>query len=224
MNTTAVRRFTNREDAGLCLAGRLAKHVRGGNPVLLALPRGGVPVAAAIATTFGLPFEVLNVRKLGVPGHEEFAMGAIAAGGVIVLDHQVVAECGLDFEDVGKVVRCESRELGRREHLYCGNRSRPNVTHRKVILVDDGMATGSTMSAAIRFLRHQQAGYIVVAVPVSPRDTARRLREEADEVVTVLEPRKFIAVGRWYDDFSQTSDDEVRRLLDGQHACVPASV
>jgi predicted phosphoribosyltransferase len=185
----------------------------GKNPVLLALPRGGVPVAAVVAKTLGLTFDLLIVRKLGVPGHEEFAMGAIAGGGVMVLDHRVVAQLGLSLEEVQRVVQRETRELARREELYRDKRPPPDVAGRTVIVVDDGVATGSTMSAAIELLRKQKAARIVVAVPVAPRDTVRRLRGEADEVVTLLVPDNFIAVGRWYEDFSQTSDEDVRRLM-----------
>ncbi|RPJ35021.1 MAG: phosphoribosyltransferase [Verrucomicrobiaceae bacterium] len=216
MNASATRGFANREQAGRILAEKLAPLAVGRNPVLLALPRGGVPVAAVVAGRLGVPMDVLIVRKLGVPGHEEFAMGAIAGGGVMVLDHRVVAQLGLDLADVERVIQRETRELARREELYRENRPPPAVAGRTVIVVDDGVATGSTMSAAIELLRHQKAARIIVAVPVAPPDTARRLRGEADEVVTLLEPADFMAVGRWYEDFSQTSDEDVRRLLAGQ--------
>ncbi len=216
MNASATRGFANREQAGRILAEKLAPLAAGRNPVLLALPRGGVPVAAVVAGRLGVPMDVLIVRKLGVPGHEEFAMGAIAGGGVMVLDHRVVAQLGLDLADVERVIQRETRELARREELYRENRPPPAVAGRTVIVVDDGVATGSTMSAAIELLRHRKAARIIVAVPVAPPDTARRLRGEADEVVTLLEPADFMAVGRWYEDFSQTSDEDVRRLLAGQ--------
>jgi predicted phosphoribosyltransferase len=216
MNSTDFQGFANREDAGRRLAAKLRMIAEGRNPVILALPRGGVPVAAVIAATLGLPFDLLIVRKLGVPGQEEYAMGAIAGGGVLVLDHRVVAQLGLDLDEVGKVIQRETRELERRERLYRDGRPPPGVAGRTVIVVDDGIATGSTMSAAIELLRHQKAGRVIVAVPVAPRDTAKRLRSEADEVITLIEPRDFIAVGRWYEDFSQTGDEDVRRLLAGQ--------
>jgi predicted phosphoribosyltransferase len=213
MNSIAYQGFENRVEAGRRLAEELVPVAEGKNPVLLALPRGGVPVAAVVAKTLGLTFDLLIVRKLGVPGHEEFAMGAIAGGGVMVLDHRVVAQLGLSLEEVQRVVQRETRELARREELYRDKRPPPDVAGRTVIVVDDGVATGSTMSAAIELLRKQKAARIVVAVPVAPRDTVRRLRGEADEVVTLLEPDNFIAVGRWYEDFSQTSDEDVRRLM-----------
>jgi predicted phosphoribosyltransferase len=213
MNSIAYQGFENRVEAGQRLAVELVPVAEGRNPVLLALPRGGVPVAAVVAKALGLTFDLLIVRKLGVPGHEEFAMGAIAGGGVMVLDHRVVAQLGLSLDEVERVVQRETRELARREELYRDKRPPPNVAGRTVIVVDDGVATGSTMSAAIELLRKQKAARIVVAVPVAPRDTVRRLRGEADEVVTLLEPDNFIAVGRWYEDFSQTSDEDVRRLM-----------
>lgn len=213
MNSIADQGFVNRVEAGRRLAEVLVSLAEGRNPVLLALPRGGVPVAAVVAKALGLTFDLLIVRKLGVPGHEEFAMGAIAGGGVMVLDHRVVAQLGLRLDEVQRVVQRETRELDRREELYRDKRAPPDVAGRTVIVVDDGVATGSTMSAAIELLRKQKAARIVVAVPVAPRDTAKRLRGEADEVVTLLEPDNFIAVGRWYEDFSQTSDEDVRRLV-----------
>jgi putative phosphoribosyl transferase len=216
MKHDGIQGFADRTEAGRLLAGELTRFARNGHPVLLALPRGGVPVAAVVAEALGLPFDLLIVRKLGVPGHEEYAMGAIAAGGVMVLDHRVVAQLGIRLEDVERVIRRETRELERREELYRENRPPPTVAGRTVIVVDDGIATGSTMSAAIELLRKRKAGRIVVAVPVAPHDTIRRLRGEADKVIVLLEPADFMAVGRWYEDFSQTSDEDVRRLMAGQ--------
>lgn len=184
------------------------------DPVILALPRGGVPVAAEIARAWGLPFDVLIVRKIGVPGAEEVGMGAIASGGIMVLDENLIARLGIGEEQAEAVVRRETEELHRREKLYRGSRPAPDVTDRTVILVDDGIATGSTMLAAISLLRGRGAGRIVVAAPVAAPDTAGLLREKADEVFIVLEPEYFRAVGLWYDDFSETSDVEVRALLD----------
>lgn len=216
MNAIREEGFLDRVDAGRQLAEKLAGLVRGQHPLLLALPRGGVPVAAVVSDALGIPFDVLVVRKLGVPGHEEYAMGAIAAGGVMVLNHEVVARLGIPLDAVERVVRQETRELERREKLFRDDRPPPEVSGRMVIVVDDGIATGSTMTAAIELLRKRGAARVVVAVPVSARDSARRLRGEADEVITLLEPRDFSAVGQWYADFSQTSDDEVRQLLAGQ--------
>jgi predicted phosphoribosyltransferase len=216
MNAIEPNGFVDRADAGRQLADRLAVFSRANRPLLLALPRGGVPVAAAVAGALGIPFDVLVVRKLGVPGHEEYAMGAIAAGGVLVLDHQVVARLAIPLDAVERVIQRETHELERREKLFRDGRPPPEVAGRTVIVVDDGIATGSTMSAAVELLRKRGAGRVVVAVPVSARDSASRLRREADEVITLLEPRDFSAVGQWYVDFSQTGDEEVRRLLDGQ--------
>jgi predicted phosphoribosyltransferase len=205
--------FASREDAGRQLAEKLSTFPLPNHPLLLALPRGGVPVAAEVAGRLGLPMDVLIVRKLGVPGHEEYAMGAIAAGGVMVLDHRVVADLGLGFDAVERVIQRETRELARRERLFRNDRPPPAIAGRTVIVVDDGIATGSTVSAAVQLLRHQQAARIIVAAPVSALDSARRLRGEADAVITLIEPADFRAVGQWYEDFSETTDGEVRRLL-----------
>ena len=215
MKKAVFHGFADRAEAGRLLAQKLARLVQR-NPLILALPRGGVPVAAVVGEHLSLPFDLLIVRKLGAPGREEYAMGAIAAGGTMVLDHRVVAQLGIDLNDVERVIQQETKELGRREELYRGDRPQADVTGRTVILVDDGIATGSTMSAAIQLLRKRKAGHIVVAAPVAPHDTVRRLHREADEVVVVLEPADFVAVGRWYEDFSQISDAEVRRLMDDQ--------
>ena len=215
MNEAVPMEFKDRREAGRLLAAFLHGVVDDKEAVILALPRGGVPVAAEISKALGKPFDLLIVRKLGVPGHEEFAMGAIAAGGVRVLDGNIVSQLGLSQAEVESVIRREIRELERREQIYRGTRDRPDIAGRTVIVVDDGVATGSTMSAAIRLLRQQQAGRIIVAVPVAPHDTVERLREEADEVVVALEPEPFEAVGRWYEDFSQTTDEEVQALVRG---------
>ena len=214
MNATSiVRTFQNRRDAGRQLAKFLARFSGEENLVILALPRGGVPIAAEIAKALGKPFEVLIVRKLGVPGHEEVAMGAIASGGVKVLSDEMVSMLGLSSAEVDAVVQRETGEIARREKIYLGGRPAPQVAGRTVIIVDDGIATGATVSAAVELLRHQGAAKIVIAVPVAPPATAERLREEADEVLTLIEPEPFVAVGQWYDDFSQTTDEEVRALL-----------
>jgi predicted phosphoribosyltransferase len=206
-------RFASREDAGRHLAEKLATLPLPNHPLLLALPRGGVPVAAEVAARLGLPMDVLVVRKLGVPGHEEYAMGAIAAGGVMVLDHRVVADLGLGLDAVERVIQRETRELARRERMFRKDRPPPAIAGRTVIVVDDGIATGSTVSAAVQLLRHQQAARIIVAGRVAARDSARSLRGEADAVITLIEPADFRAVGQWYEDFSETTDGEVRRLL-----------
>ncbi len=209
-----TRTFSDRADAGRQLAQMLPESLKDDDPLILALPRGGVPVAAEIAAAWGLPLDVLVVRKVGVPGAEELAMGAIAGGGVKVLDEDLIARLGLSEDEVEAVVARELSELRRREDLYRGDRPALDLTGRTVILVDDGIATGSTMMAAISLLRSQGAGRIVVAAPVAAPETADILRAKADEVFIVLEPEYFRAVGRWYRDFSETSDGQVRSLLD----------
>jgi predicted phosphoribosyltransferase len=210
--------FMDRRDAGRRLAEKLVGIRSDAPPVLLALPRGGVPVAAEVAEALGIPFDVLIVRKLGVPGQEEYAMGAIASGGVMVLNHQVVAQLGISLDAVERVIARETRELERRERMFRSDRPTPQTEGRTVIVVDDGIATGSTMSAAVQLLHKQRAVRVIVATPVAAADSARRLRGEADEVITLLEPEDLGAVGNWYRDFSQTGDDEVRRLLNKAQA------
>jgi putative phosphoribosyl transferase len=197
------------------LAGRLADLLKDEDPVILALPRGGVPVAAEIAKASGKSLDVLIVRKLGVPGHEELAMGAIASGGVRVLSDELISQLGLSRSRVEAVIERETGELARREFCYRGGRAFPDVAGHTVIVVDDGIATGATMSAAIGLLRQLHTRCIIVAVPVAPSDTVGHLRGEANEVVTLLEPEYFTSVGEWYRDFSQTSDEEVGDLLAG---------
>ena len=179
---------------------------------MLGLPRGGVPVAWEVARRLGAPLDVFVVRKLGYPGHEELAMGAIASGGVRVLNPEVVAY-GVSRDAIERVTAREQVELERRERLFRGDRPRLPVAGRVAILVDDGLATGSTMRAAIRAVRQQGASRIVVAVPVAARSTCAEIEQEADEVVCAATPHPFHAVGLWYEDFSQTTDDEVRELL-----------
>ncbi|HLI27301.1 MAG TPA: phosphoribosyltransferase [Chloroflexota bacterium] len=219
------RRFRDRREAGRLLAARLA-HYRGRPDVLvLALPRGGVPVGYEVARALGAPLDVFLVRKLGVPGHEELAMGAVASGGVQVLNDDVIAGLGLSERVVAAVTARELQELERRERLYRGARPPHEVHGRTVILVDDGLATGATMRAAIHALRSRGAARIVAAVPVAPPPTCAELRAEADEVVCLVTPEPFLAVGLWYEDFTQTSDDEVRALLAdsaGEQAAVPS--
>ena len=205
--------FRDRHDAGRRLAAKLAGYARRPDVLVLALPRGGVPVGYEVAQALGAPLDVFVVRKLGVPGYEEVAMGAVATGGVRVLNDDIVA--GLRIPDylIDAVAERELEELGRRERLYRGGRPPPDVRQRTVILVDDGLATGATMLAAIKALRKLQPARIVVAVPIAARDTCEALRAEVDEVICAITPEPFQAVGRWYEDFSQTSDEEVRELL-----------
>jgi putative phosphoribosyl transferase len=180
---------------------------------VLGLPRGGVPVAAEVAGALGAPLDVFVVRKLGVPGHDELAMGAIASGGVRVLNTSVITGLGIGEEEIDRVAAREGQELDRRAEAYRGARSEPDVAGKVVIVVDDGLATGSTMRAAVAALRAQRPGRIVVAVPVGAPSTCAALAQEADEVVCARMPGSFHAVGQWYDDFSPPSELELRRLL-----------
>ena len=202
-------RFQDRTDAGRQLAARLTAYANRDDVVVLALPRGGVPVAVEVARGLRAPLDVLLVRKLGVPGHPELAMGAIATGGVQVLSEELIAELHIPRKLVEDVAARERRELDRRERLYRGNRPMPLLRDRTVIVVDDGLATGSTMEAAIAALRHQQSSRIVVAAPVGAVETCHRLKKIADEVVCVTTPEPFDAVGLWYKRFDQVSDEEV---------------
>lgn len=205
-------RYVDRQDAGERLADLLEGRVASG-ALLLALPRGGVPVAAVIAQRLGLEVDVMLVRKLGVPGHEELAMGAIATGGIEVLNHELVAQLGISPVAIERVKQKEAQEIARRERAYRGSRPMPQLAGREVVLVDDGLATGATMRAAVLALRQHRPRRIVVAVPVAPPDTVQLLEEEADEVICPLTPELFLGVGNWYEDFRQVSDDEVRTLL-----------
>jgi predicted phosphoribosyltransferase len=205
--------FPDRADAGRQLAAKLTRYANRHDVVVLALPRGGVPVAYEVARALAAPLDVFLVRKLGVPGYEELAMGAIASGGVRVLNEEAVEGLGIPPEVVDQAVKRELREMERRELEYRDGLPAPVVRGRIVILVDDGLATGSTMRAAVASLRKQAPSRIVVAVPVGAPETCASIRNLADEVVRVLEPERFRAVGLWYDDFSQTTDEEVRHLL-----------
>jgi predicted phosphoribosyltransferase len=210
----AVTRFRDRSDAGRQLAAKLERYRENAGTTILALPRGGVPVGAEIARELGAPLDVFVVRKLGVPGHEELAMGALATGGARVLNREVVARIGISPEQLDTVTAREREEVRRRERLYRGDRPDPDVTGRTVIVVDDGLATGATMRAAVAALRQQEPESIVVAVPTGSADTCADIRAYADEVVCLLTPDPFLAVGFWYEDFGQVSDEEVRSLLE----------
>ena len=207
------RLFRDRLDAGAQLAARLRQFAAVPGAMILALPRGGVPVGAQVARTLGLPLDVFVVRKLGVPGEPELAMGAIASGGVRVLNEEILDTLHVPPRVIEDVAAREARELRRREKLYRGGRPSPDFTRRTVLLVDDGIATGSTVRAAIRALRKLRVGRVVVATPVVARGTLAMLQSEADEVVTVLAPHDFAGVGQWYENFDQTTDEEVRALL-----------
>jgi putative phosphoribosyl transferase len=205
--------FRNRQDAGQRLAARLMNYAERSDVLVLALPRGGVPVAFEVAQQLKAPLDVFLVRKLGVPGHEELAMGAIASGGTRVINEDVVRYLQIPGEVIDAVAADEQRELERRERAYRDGRPAPQVKDRVVILIDDGLATGSTMRAAAAALHKQNPSRIVVAVPVAPAETCEEFRKEVDEVVCAATPEPFQGVGLWYDNFSQTSDEEVRQLL-----------
>ncbi len=203
----------DRRTAGQILGRLLAHHAGREDVVVLALPRGGVPVAAGIAEALGAPLDVLLVRKLGLPGYPELAMGAIASGGVRVLNEEVVRRYGVSPEAIEAVARAEQAELERRQRVYRGDRPYPDLGGKTVVLVDDGLATGATMRAAIDAVRARGPAAIVLAVPVAPPDTIARLAPLVDEIVCPLQPEPFYAIGQWYADFTQTSDAEVQRLL-----------
>jgi putative phosphoribosyl transferase len=205
--------YRNRIEAGRVLAQQLRRYANRDDVIVLALPRGGVPVAFEVARELHAPLDVFVVRKLGVPGHEELAMGAIASGGVLVIEPSVVEDLSIPMEVVLDVAAREEQERLRREREYRGDRPAPDVRGRTVILVDDGLATGSTMRAAVAALKKLQPAKIVVAVPVAVRSTCEELAEEVDEVVCARTPEPFYAVGEWYAEFSQTTDEEVRELL-----------
>jgi putative phosphoribosyl transferase len=205
--------FPNRAEAGRLLATKLSKYSGRTDVIVLGLPRGGVPVAYEVAQSLRVPLDVFIVRKLGVPGFEELAVGAIASGGVRVLNDEVVRALPNANEIIEAVTQRETAEVQRREHEYRDGRPAPEISGRVVILIDDGLATGATMRAAVAALRQRGAAKIVVAVPVGPPDTCREFEAEADEVVCASAPEFFQAVGQYYEDFSQTSDQEVRDLL-----------
>jgi len=207
------RAFANRTEAGCLLAEKLVKYAGRDDVIVLGLPRGGVPVANEVAKRLGAPLDVFIVRKLGVPGFEELAAGAIASGGVRVLNEDVMRAIPHADEAIETVTARETAELERREHEYRYGRPAPELRDRTVILIDDGLATGATMRAAVKALRQSGAAKIVVAVPVGPPDTCREIEKEADETICLSTPEFFQAVGQYYEDFSQTSDEDVRTLL-----------
>ena len=216
-------RFRTREEAGQRLVAALAAHAGRPGVRVLALPRGGVPVAFPVACALQAPLDVFIVRKLGAPGYEELAMGAIASGGIVVLNERVIEALHVSPRDIDRVAEAERRELERREQSYRGGRPPADIAGRTVIVVDDGLATGSTMRAAVAALRRQAPARLVVAVPVAAPQTCEALRAEVDELVCLGTPEPFHAVGTWYDDFTQTGDEEVHRLLERARAgaCPP---
>jgi predicted phosphoribosyltransferase len=213
MPEVSTQPFRDRVEAGELLAAKLTQYRDRDDVVVLALPRGGVPVARESARALGVPFDVFVVRKLGVPGHEELAMGAIATGGVRQLNRDVVEALGIPMSVIDQVAAREQQELERREHAYRGDRGPLSLTGKTVILVDDGLATGSTMRAAVVAARQQRPARVIVAAPVGAVSTCAALATEADEVVCVRTPDPFVAVGLWYRDFTPTTDHEVRTLL-----------
>jgi predicted phosphoribosyltransferase len=207
------RHFRDRVEAGTLLAVELDRFLDRPRTVVLALPRGGVPVGHTVARHLRVPFDILVVRKLGVPGHEETALGAIASGGIHVINRDLVGSLRLSPAEILQVTEREQAELARRERVYRGECPAFPVAGCTAILVDDGVATGASITAAIRSLRRQRAGWIVAAAPVMAAEANSQLRREADEVVAVLVARQFHAVGEWYRDFSEVTDDEVRHYL-----------
>jgi putative phosphoribosyl transferase len=214
-------RFRDRTDAGRQLAARLAAFANRRDVVVLALPRGGLPVAAEVSRELNVPLDIFLVRKLGVPGHVELAMGAIASGGVRVLSQDLIEELGIPYSLVEQVAERERLELERRDRLYRGNRQMRALAGHTVIVIDDGLATGSTMEAAVSALRAHRPARIVVAVPVGAPETCQRLAQVADEVVCVLTPVPFNAVGLWYERFDQVTDDEVIAVVSRQPVSAP---
>jgi putative phosphoribosyl transferase len=208
-----VNRFRNRTEAGKMLAQNLTTYANWKNLLVLGLPRGGVPVAFEVAKTLNVPLDICIVRKLGVPGQKELAMGAIASGGMGVLNYDVINTLGIDKEVIQAVAAEELQELQRRDRTYRGDAPPLNVTDKTVILIDDGIATGSTIRAAIAVLKQQQPTKIIVAVPVAQVSIYKELKSEVDEIVCLQTPEFLTAIGLWYEDFSQTTDDEVHEIL-----------
>lgn len=213
--------FRDRRDGGRRLAERLSEYKDRSDVVVLGLARGGLPVALEVAKALNAPLDVFVVRKLGVPGHRELAMGAIASGGVRVMNDSIVRSLSISSAEVNSIADQEQRELERREREYRGDKERLDVAGRTVILVDDGLATGASMRAAVSALRKQHPDKIVVAVPTGARITCQEFETQVDELLCLTTPDPFFAVGAWYEDFSQTTDEEVRRLL--EMAPVPPS-
>jgi putative phosphoribosyl transferase len=216
-----MKRFLNRREAGIELAEKLGQFAGRQDVVVLGLARGGVPVAYEIARALRVPLDVFVVRKLGAPGHEEFAIGAIATGNIRVLNREAIRHLGISPSAIERVTMLERQELERREKMYRGSRGPANVKGRTVIVVDDGLATGATMQAAVAALRRQGPAAIIAAAPVVAPDACRTLRTVADGCEYVLEPEPFYGVGLWYADFSPTSDREVRSLLESARSAPP---
>jgi putative phosphoribosyl transferase len=214
--------FRDRREAGRILASRLYQYAGRRDTIIAAIPRGGIVVAAEVAAELHLPIAVFLIRKLGVPGQEELAMGAITSGGMKLMNRRVLDAFAIPESAIEAAVLRESRELERREQLYSRGHSRPEFKGKTVIIVDDGIATGASIRLAMDALRKQGAGAIVVAVPVAPSEAIAELRQISDEVVCLAEPSHFAAVGKWYENFEQVSDREVCQLLDMLYAREPA--
>lgn len=207
-----MHKFKDRSEAGSVLATYLKEFARQKDVIILALPRGGVPVAYEIATALFLPLDICLVQKLGLPGHEEYAMGAIAFGGTVIFNESIISALNLNQDTIDGVLKAEQKELIR-EHLYRDNRPFPDLLGKTIILVDDGITTGSSMHAAVEALKQHKPASIIIAVPVAASSTCEEMTALVDKIVCPLQPVHFHAVGFWYDDFSQTSDDEVIDLL-----------
>lgn len=215
-----TRRLSNRTEAGQLLAKKLPAYANRTDVLVLGLPRGGVPVAYEVAKALNAPLDICLVRKLGAPNNKELAMGAIGMGGVMVLNDDVIESLGVSPETIADVVALEEKELLRRDRAYRGDRPFPNLQGRQIILIDDGIATGATLRAAIATLRTSQPASIIVAVPVAPLSTCNELKAEVDEVVCLMAPESFYSIGVWYDEFQQTTDEEVRQLLEEQSSVI----
>ena len=207
--------FADRAEAGRRVAAKLAGYAGRADVLVLGIPRGGVAVAAEVARAIDAPMDVFLSRKMGVPGQEELAFGALASGGVRVLDQELIRELNISSEDIERIAERVKSELERRERVYRGGRSALNVTGKTVVLVDDGIATGSSMMAAIQTLRRMRPARLVLAVPVAPASTCKRLREQVDELICIHAPEKFYAIGQFYENFTQATDEEVVELLRG---------
>jgi putative phosphoribosyl transferase len=208
-----MEKYVNRSQAGKILAEHLKNYANLPNVIALALPRGGVPVAYEVAKALSIPLDVFVVRKLGVPGHEELAMGAIASGGIVFFNDEIIHSLNLANPAIERVIQSEKEELKRRELLYRGKQSPPILKDKTIILIDDGIATGASMFAALQALYLQKPAHIIIAVPVAADSSCQDLAERVDKIVCPLRPPNFYAVGLWYEDFSQTTDEEVAELL-----------
>jgi len=216
-----MERFLNRREAGKELARKLSKYADRLDVIVLALPRGGVPVGYEVASALKAPLDIFLVRKLGLPGREELAIGAIATGGVQILNQDIVQGLGIDASTIDSILERELQELKRREESYRGSRQAPEIKDRTVIVIDDGLATGASMRAAVTGLRLKSPAWIVVAVPAAAPQAIEILKSKVDEIAYVISPDLFEGVGKWYEDFSQTTDEEVRLLLDHSNRQIP---